>query len=64
MAKKPKSFRVTRKQEGGLATSIHTDPATRERDMEFLNTRNERLREVAGLRSLAVGGRAKRKAKK
>lgn len=58
MAKKPKSFRVVRKQEGGLATSIHTDPVARERDMDFLNTRNERMREVAGLRSLAVGGGA------
>lgn len=64
MPRKAKSLRVVRKQEGGLSTSIHTDPATRERDMDFLNTRNERMREVAGLRSLAVGGRTKKGKKK
>lgn len=56
MAKKPKSLSVKRKQEGGLATSLHMDPVARERDMDFVATRNERMREVAGLRSLAVGG--------
>lgn len=45
-----------RKDEGGLATSIRTSPDDRQRDIDFLNTRNLRLREVAGKAPLAVGG--------
>ncbi|MFZ9627417.1 MAG: DUF6321 domain-containing protein [Burkholderiaceae bacterium] len=45
-------------QEGGLATSIHNPQDFHDRDMDFINTRNERMREVVGLRSLAKGGGA------
>ena len=48
-----------RKQEGGLATSIHTDPVARQRDIDFLNTRNQHMREVAGKPAYAKGGRPK-----
>jgi hypothetical protein len=43
-------------QEGGLATSIRNDPVYHDRDVEFLNTRNQRMREVAGLSAYAQGG--------
>ncbi len=43
-------------QEGGLATSIRNDPVYHDRDIEFLNTRNQRMREVAGLQAYAQGG--------
>ena len=56
MAKAPKSFAVMRKDEGGLATSIRTNPDDRQRDIDFLDTRNTRLREVVGKAPLAVGG--------
>lgn len=45
-------------QEGGLATSIRNDPVYHDRDVEFLNTRNQRMREVAGLAAYAKGGGA------
>lgn len=45
-------------QEGGLATSIRNDPVYHDRDVEFLNTRNQRMREVAGLSAYAKGGGA------
>jgi hypothetical protein len=45
-------------QEGGLATSIRNDPVYHDRDVEFLNTRNQRMREVAGLQAYAKGGGA------
>lgn len=43
-------------QEGGLATSIRNNPTDREKDMEFINTRNQHMREVAGLPAYAKGG--------
>ena len=43
-------------QEGGLATSIHANPADREKDIEFINTRNQHMREVAGRPAYAMGG--------
>ena len=45
-------------QEGGLATSIRANPADREKDMEFINTRNQHMREVAGRPAYAKGGGA------
>jgi hypothetical protein len=45
-------------QEGGLATSLRNDPVYHDRDIEFLNTRNQRMREVAGLTAYAKGGYA------
>lgn len=45
-------------QEGGLATSIRNDPVYHDRDVEFLNTRNQRMREVAGLQAYSKGGGA------
>lgn len=43
-------------QEGGLATSIRTNPADRQRDMDFINTRNQHMREVVGRAAYAKGG--------
>ena len=43
-------------QEGGLATSLRNNPADRQKDMEFINTRNQHMREVAGLPAYAKGG--------
>jgi hypothetical protein len=43
-------------QEGGLATSLRSNPADRQKDMEFINTRNQHMREVAGLPAYAKGG--------
>jgi hypothetical protein len=45
-------------QEGGLATSIRTNPADREKDMEFINTRNQHMRELSGKTAYAKGGGA------
>jgi hypothetical protein len=43
-------------QEGGLATSIRNNPADREKDMEFINTRNQHMREISGKAAYAKGG--------
>lgn len=45
-------------QEGGLATSLRNDPVYHDRDVEFLNTRNQRMREVVGKEPYAKGGLA------
>lgn len=45
-------------QEGGLATSLRNDPVYHDRDVEFLNTRNQRMREVVGKQPYAKGGLA------
>lgn len=45
-------------QEGGLATSLRTDPVYHDRDAEFVNTRNQHMREVAGKAAYAKGGGA------
>ena len=45
-------------QEGGLATSVHAPQDYHQRDIEFINTRNQRMRELAGLRPYAEGGGA------
>jgi len=42
--------------EGGLATSLRSDPVYHDRDVDFVNTRNLHLREVAGNASYAEGG--------
>jgi hypothetical protein len=44
--------------EGGLASPIRTNPADRERDVEFINTRNQHMREVVGRPAYAKGGGA------
>lgn len=43
-------------QEGGLATSVRSDPVYHERDVDFINTRNQHMREVAGKQAYAKGG--------
>jgi hypothetical protein len=43
-------------EEGGLATSLRTNPADREKDLEFVNTRNQHMREVVGRPAYAEGG--------
>lgn len=48
-------------QEGGLATSIRQDPVYHDRDVEFLNTRNQRFRDMVGLPAMAKGGAWTRK---
>ena len=45
-------------QEGGLATSLRVDPTLREQDMEFVNTRNQHMRELTGKTPYAKGGGA------
>jgi hypothetical protein len=45
-------------EEGGLATSLRTNPADREKDLEFVNTRNQHMREVVGRPAYAKGGGA------
>lgn len=45
-------------QEGGLATSVRNDPVYHERDVDFINTRNQHMREVAGKEPYAKGGLA------
>lgn len=43
-------------QEGGLATSLRSDPVYHDRDVDFVNTRNQHMREVAGKAAYAKGG--------
>ena len=45
-------------QEGGLATSLRVDPVLRQQDMEFVNTRNQHMRELTGKTPYAEGGGA------
>lgn len=45
-------------QEGGLATSLRSNPVDHDRDEEFINTRNQHLRELVGKRAYAKGGGA------
>ena len=45
-------------QEGGLATSVHTTDDYHQRDIDFINTRNQHMREVAGKNAYAEGGGA------
>lgn len=45
-------------QEGGLASSVRSDPVYHERDVDFINTRNQHMREVAGKAAYAKGGLA------
>lgn len=45
-------------QEGGLATSLRTPPFEHLEDVEFINTRNQHMREVAGKSAYADGGGA------
>lgn len=43
-------------QEGGLATSVHTPQDFHERDIDFINTRNQHMRELVGKAAYAEGG--------
>lgn len=43
-------------QEGGLATSLRSNPVSHAMDEDFVNTRNEHMREVAGRAAYAKGG--------
>ena len=43
-------------QEGGLASSVRNDPLYHDRDIEFVNTRNQHMRELAGKPAYAKGG--------
>ena len=45
-------------QEGGLASPIHSPQDYHERDVEFINTRNQHMRELAGRQAYAEGGGA------
>ena len=45
-------------QEGGLATSLRTNPADHERDVAFVASRDQQLRDMAGKRPFAKGGLA------
>lgn len=45
-------------QEGGLATSVHTTDDYHQRDIDFINTRNQHMREIAGKSAYAKGGGA------
>jgi hypothetical protein len=45
-------------QEGGLATSLRNDPVYHDRDVDFISTRNQHMREVAGKQAYAEGGLA------
>jgi hypothetical protein len=45
-------------QEGGLATSVRTNPVDHQKDVDFINTRNQHMREVAGKEAYAKGGGA------
>lgn len=45
-------------EEGGMATSLHVNPVDRERELAFLNTRNQHMRELAGKKPYAKGGGA------
>jgi hypothetical protein len=53
----PKSLCV-KKQVGGEALSLSRDPVTRQRQLDFVDARNMRLREVAGKPVFAEGGGA------
>ena len=48
-------------QEGGLATSVRNDPVYHDRDIDFLNTRNQRMRELVGKQPYAEGGAVRHK---
>lgn len=53
------NFQVNKRfSEGGLATSIRMDPEYHDRDVEFIDTRNQRLRELVDKAPLARGGLA------
>ena len=43
-------------QEGGLASSVRNDPLYHDRDIDFVNTRNQHMREIAGKHAYAKGG--------
>lgn len=45
-------------QEGGLASSVRSDPVYHDRDVDFINTRNQHMREIAGKTAYAKGGLA------
>lgn len=45
-------------QEGGLATSLRTNPADHERDVAFVASRDQQLRDMIGKRPFARGGYA------
>lgn len=45
-------------QEGGLATSLREEPTMHDRDVDFINTRDDHLREVVGKRPYGDGGGA------
>jgi len=45
-------------QEGGLATSLRNNPVDHERDVAFVSTRNQHLREMVGKQPHARGGLA------
>lgn len=45
-------------QEGGLATSVHNPTDYHDRDIEFINTRNQHMRELVGRQAYAEGGLA------
>lgn len=45
-------------QEGGLATSVHNPQDYHERDVDFINTTNQHMRQMAGLPVYANGGGA------
>ena len=45
-------------QEGGLATSVHSTQDYHQRDVDFINTRNQHMREIAGKTAYAEGGGA------
>lgn len=47
-------------QEGGLATSVHAPESYHDRDVDFINTRNQHMRELAGKIAYAGGGFAVR----
>lgn len=50
--------------EGGLATSTRLEPEARQRDIEFIDTRNQRMREVVEKAPLKRGGLAVVKGRK
>lgn len=45
-------------QEGGLATSLRSNPADHQRDVAFVASRDQQLRDMAGKRPFAKGGLA------
>lgn len=45
-------------QEGGLATSVHLPEDYHARDIDFINTRNQHMRELVGKMAYALGGLA------